>query len=76
MRKLLLILLAIGMIGCKSYALKITEKGKCVGIDGKWAYFEIEYNCKMAYPCVKSAYARNTGGYKIGKMYRITQIRW
>jgi hypothetical protein len=40
MRKLLLILLAIGMIGCKSYALKITEKGG--NITTKYLYLKSE----------------------------------
>ncbi len=59
---------------CRTGAITTTEKGKCVNIDEKWAYFEIYYNCKMAYPCVKTAYARNNGKYQLGKMYRLTQV--
>jgi len=59
---------------CRTGAITTTEKGKCVDIDEKWAYFEIYYNCKRPYPCVKTAYARNNGKYQLGKMYRLTQV--
>lgn len=70
-----LIILAMLLTGCKSFALKTTEKGKCVRIDKEWAYFEIEYNCKMKYPCIKSAMAKNRGKFQVGKVYRLTQVR-
>lgn len=68
------ILIALLLTGCKSYAIKTTERGKCVRLDKTWAYFEIEYNCKMKYPCIKTAMCYNTGKFQIGKMYRLTQL--
>jgi hypothetical protein len=59
---------------CQTGAITTTEKGKCVDIDEKWAYFEIYYNCKRPYPCVKTAYTKNSGKYKVGQTYKITQI--
>lgn len=59
---------------CQTGAIITTEKGKCVKLDSTYAYFEIEYNCKMAYPCVKTAYTDNNSKYEIGKTYKLTQI--
>ncbi len=71
MKYLLIILL---FASCKTGAIVTTEKGKCVRLDKTYAYFEIEYNCKRAYPCIKTAYTYNNGKYQLGKVYRLTQI--
>lgn len=71
MKYLLIILL---FASCKTGAITTTEKGKCVRLDKTYAYFEIEYNCKRAYPCIKTAYARNNGKFQLGKYYRLTKV--
>jgi hypothetical protein len=76
MKKLvILVILVIIFASCRTPAIKITEVGKCVDIDDKWAYFEIYYDCKMVYPCIKTAYKTNNGKYKVGKSYKLTQIK-
>jgi hypothetical protein len=60
---------------CKTPSIMVTEVGKCVDIDEKYAYFEIYYDCKMVYPCTKTAYKTNNGKYKVGKSYKLTQIK-
>jgi hypothetical protein len=75
MKKLVILVTLVTLVSCRTPAIKITEVGKCVDIDEKYAYFEIYYDCKMVYPCTKTAYKTNNGKYKVGKSYKLTQIK-
>lgn len=75
MKKLVILVILVTFASCRIPAIKITEVGKCVDIDEKYAYFKIYYDCKMVYPCTKTAYKTNNGKYKVGKSYKLTQIK-
>ena len=72
--KLKYLLILLLFVSCSNVAIVTKEKGKCVRLNGDYAFFEIEYECKMVHKCIKTAYTYNNGKYKLGRTYILTQV--
>ena len=70
---LLISLVLLSAIGCRTPAIELTYKAKCVASENDVSQFEYYYNCKRLKPC--SMQFEAIGDYEVGKYYWVKYRR-